>query len=122
MVLLRQLNKSNESEWTVGSANNEVNVYKNTMQNLISSPYLINSINYTTANTQNKKWFLVDGAFTDPKVGTGLVRVSFVPTQSFVFRSPEMNSLVYQAKQSFSYAWVDWRNVIGSLGDNSALS
>lgn len=112
----------NESEWTVGSANNEVNVYKNTMQKIISSPYLINSINYTTANTQNKKWLLIDGAFTDPKVGTGLVRVSFVPTQSFVFRSPEMNALVYQAKQSFSYAWVDWRNVLGSLGDNSALS
>ena len=112
----------NESEWTVGSANNEVNVYKNTMQKIISSPYLINSINYTTANTQNKKWLLIDGAFTDPKVGTGLVRVCFVPTQSFVYRSADMNALVYQAKQSFSYAWVDWRNVLGSLGDNSALS
>ena len=92
------------------------------MQKIISSPYLINSINYTSANTQNKKWFLFDGSSTDPKVGTGLVRVCFVPTQSFVYRSQDMNALVYQAKQSFSYAWVDWRNVLGSLGDNSALS
>ena len=112
----------NESDWTVGSANNEVNVFNNTMQKIISSPFLINSVNYSSANTQNKKWFLVDNAFTDPKVGTGLVRVSFVPTQSFVFRSPEMNALVYQAKQSYSYAWTDWRNILGSLGDNSALS
>ena len=112
----------NESEWSIGTANNEVNVYNNTMQKIISSPYLINSINYSTANTQNKKWLLIDNAFTDPKVGMGFVRVCFVPQQSFVFRSSEMNALVYQAKQSFSYSWIDWRNCLGSLGDNSALS
>lgn len=110
----------NESEWQIGTANNEVNVFNGTMSKIISSPFLTNSINYTTANSQNKKWYLVDNAFTDPRVGTNLVRVSFVPTQSFVFRSPEMNALVYQAKQSYSYTWVDWRNVLGSLGDNSA--
>ena len=120
--LVQTAKQLNESEWTVGNSNNEVNVLKNTMQRIVSSPYLVNSINYSTANTQNKKWFLVDGAYTDPKVGTGLVRVCFVPTQSFVYRSQDMNALVYQAKQSFSYSWVDWRNVIGSLGDNSALS
>ena len=112
----------NESDWQIGTANNEVNVYNNTMQKIISSPYLINSLNYSTANTQNKKWLLIDNAFTDPKVGMGFVRVCFVPQQSFVFRSPEMNALVYQAKQSFSYSWIDWRNCLGSLGDNSALS
>lgn len=112
----------NESDWTVGSSNNEVNVYKSTMGKIISSPFLTNSVNYTTANTQNKKWFVVDNSYTDPKVGNGLVRVSFVPTQSNVFRSPERNALVYQAKQSYSYAWVDWRNTLGSLGDLSAAS
>lgn len=120
--LVQTAKQLNESEWQIGTANNEVNVFNGTMGKIISSPFLTNSINYTTANTQNKKWFLVDNAFTDPRVGTSLVRVSFVPTQSFVFRSPEMNSLVYQAKQSYSYTWVDWRNVLGSLGDNSAQS
>jgi hypothetical protein len=112
----------NESDWQIGTANNEVNVFKSTMGKIISSPFLTNSINYTTANSQNKKWYLIDNAFTDPKVGTGLVQVCFVPTQSFVFRSPEMNSLVYQAKQSYSYTWLDWRNVLASLGDGSAQS
>jgi hypothetical protein len=120
--LVQTAKQLNESEWQIGTANNEVNVFNNTMQKIISSPFLINSVNYSTANTQNKKWALVDNAFTDPKVGTGLVRVVFVPTQSFVFRSPEMNALVYQAKQSYSYAWTDWRNILASLGDNSALS
>ena len=120
--LVQTAKQLNESEWVVGSANNEVNVLKSESSRIISSPYLTNSINYSTANTQNKKWFLIDAAFTDPKVGTGLVRVCFVPTGSNVFRSPEMNALVYQAKQSFSYSWVDWRNVVGSLGDNSAIA
>jgi len=120
--LVQTAKQLNESEWQIGSSNNEVNVFNGMFSKIVSSPYLTNSINYSTANTQNKKWFLVDNAFTDPTVGTGLVRVAFVPTQSFVFRSPEMNALVYQVKQSFSYTWTDWRNVLGSLGDASAAA
>lgn len=120
--LVQTAKQLNESEWQIGTANNEVNVFNGTMGRIISSPFLTNSINYTTANTQNKKWYLVDNAFLDPGVGTGLVRVCFVPTQSFVFRSPEMNSLVYQVKQSYSYTWTDWRNLLGSLGDQSTAS
>lgn len=113
----------NESEWQVGSTNNEVNVLNGTMSRIVSSPFLTNSLyGSSTINGQNKKWFLVDNTTTDPQVGTGLVRVAFVPTQSFVFRSPEMNAMVYQIKQSYSYTWTDWRNVLGSLGDGSAQS
>lgn len=117
--LVRTAQELNKSEWKVGTANNEVNVLMGTMQKIVSSPFLTNSINYTTANTQNRKWFMVDTASQDPQVGTGLVRVAFVPTQSRVDRRQENDAIVYKVKQSYSYVWTDWRNVIGSLGTGS---
>ena len=121
--LVRTAQELNKSEWKVGTANNEVNVLNNTLSRVISSPFLTNSINFgSTANTQNKKWFLIDTASQDPEVGTGLVRVCFTPTNSRVERREEMDSIVYKLKQSYSYANVDWRNVMGSLGDASSAS
>lgn len=121
--LVRTAKELNESDWKVGTSNNEVNVLNATMGRIISSPYLINSINYaTTANAQNKKWLLIDTATQDPKVGTGLVRVCFVATDSRVERREAIDSLVYKLKQSYSYVFVDWRNVIGSLGDLTTAS
>ena len=119
--LVRTAQEINKSEWKVGTANNEVNVLMGTIGKIISSPYLINSINYTTANTQNKKWFLIDTASQDPQVGTGLVRIAFLPTNSRVERLLPNDAIVYKVKQSYSYAFVDWRNVIASLGDGTAV-
>lgn len=120
--LVRTAKELNASEWKVGTANNEVNVLNGTLTKIVSSPFLTNSINYTTANTQNKKWFIVDTASQDPEIGTGLVRVCFAPTSSRVERREEVDSIAYKLKQSYSYANVDWRNVLGSLGDASAAS
>ena len=121
--LVQTAKQINESEWVVGSNNNEVNVLKGGTGRIISSPYLTNSINFgSTANTQNKKWFMVDTASQDPQVGTGILRVCFVPTNSRVERLNPNDAIVYKLKQSYSYAWTDFRNVLGSLGDNSAAS
>ena len=121
--LVRTAKEINMSEWKVGTANNEVNVLNGTMSKIVSSAFLTNSINFaTTANSQNKKWFLVDTASQDPQVGTGLVRVCFTPTNSRVERREEMDSIVYKLKQSYSYAICDWRNVLGSLGDASVAA
>lgn len=120
--LVRTAKELNQSEWKVGTANNEVNVLNGTLTKIVSSPFLTNSINYTTANSQNKKWFLVDTASQDPETGTGLIRVCFLPTNSRVERRESVDSIVYKLKQSYSYAVVDWRNIIGSLGDASAAS
>ena len=120
--LVQTAKQVNESEWQPGVNNNEVNVLNGLMGRIIASPYLTNSINYTTANTQNKKWFLVDTATQDPQIGTGLVRVCFVPTESRVERREKVDSLVYKLKQSYCYVWCDWRNILGSLGDNSVAS
>ena len=119
--LVRTAQEINKSEWKTGTANNEVNVLMGTIGKIISSPYLTNSINYSTANTQNKKWFLVDTASQDPQVGTGLVRVAFLPTNSRVERLLPNDAIVYKVKQSYSYAFTDWRNVLGSLGDASSI-
>lgn len=120
--LVRTAKELNMSEWKVGTANNEVNVLNGTLTKIVSSPFLTNSINYTAANTQNKKWFLVDTASQDPEIGTGLVRVCFTPTNSRVERREALDSIVYKLKQSYSYAICDWRNIIGSLGDASVAS
>jgi hypothetical protein len=121
--LVQSAKQIEESEWVVGSTNNEVNVLKGTLNRIISSPFLTNSINFgTTANAQNKKWFLVDTSSQDPQVGTSLVRICFVPTESRVEKREAIDSLVYKVKQSYSYVWTDYRNVLGSLGDGTATS
>ncbi len=119
--LVRTAKEINMSEWKVGTANNEVNVLMGTMMKIVSSPFLTNSINFaSTANSQNKKWFIVDTASQEPQVGTGLVRVAFLPTESRVDRKQENDAIAYKIKQSYCYVWTDWRNVLGSLGDASA--
>ena len=94
---------------------------KNTFMNIIESPYLLTS--YNTSSISNKaQWFVVDTSTREPGVGTGLVRVTFIPTNSRVDRMEETDSIAYKVKQSYSYVYTDWRNVIGSRGDNTAYS
>lgn len=119
--LVRTAKELNESEWKVNTSNNEVNIMKNELDEIISSPYLLQSYNVSTiANT--KQWFIVDASTRDPETGTGLVRITFIPTNSRVDRVPTLDSVAYKVKQSYSYVYSDWRNVIGSLGDGSAYS
>ena len=120
--LVRTAKEIDKSEWKVGTANNEVNVLNGMLGRIIASPYLTNSINYPTANTQNKKWFMVDTASQDPQTGTGLLRIAFLPTNSRVERLMPNDAIVYKVKQSYSYVWTDWRNVLGSLGDASSAA
>lgn len=120
--LVRTAKELDQSEWKVGTSNNEVNVLKNTFGNqIISSPYLLKSYNSPSiANT--KAWFVVDQETREPEVGTGLVRVTFIPTNSRVDRFEQLDSIVYKVKQSFVYVWTDFRNVIGSKGDSLSYS
>lgn len=119
--LVRAAKEIDQSEWKVGTSNNEVNVLKGTFGEIISSPYLLTS--YNSPSISNKKqWYIVDHETREPEVGTGLVRVTFIPTNSRVDRFEQIDSIVYKVKQSFVYVWTDWRNVIGSRGDSAAYS
>lgn len=119
--LVRTAKELNESEWKVGTANNEVNVLKSTFADIVESPYLLSS--YNSPSISNKaQWFVVDTSTREPEVGTGLVRVCFIPTNSRVDRFQHIDSIVYKVKQSYTYVWTDWRNIIGSRGDNVAYS
>ena len=119
--LVRTAKELNDSDWKVGTANNEVNVLKSTFADIIESPYLLASYNTPTISNQ-KQWFVVDNSTREPETGTGLVRVTFIPTNSRVDRFEQLDSIVYKVKQSFVYVWTDWRNVIGSRGDSAAYS
>jgi len=110
-----------DSEWAPGTANNEINAFKGTFNNIISSPYLSASYN-TSSITDTRKWFLVDTSTQDPEVGTGLVRVCFVPTNSRVGRDQRTQAVMFQYKQSYNYVWTDFRNVLGSKGDNASYT
>lgn len=109
------------SEWKPGTANNEINAFKNDFNEIISSPYLSQSLNAPTI-TDTYKWFLVDTASMDPEVGTGLVRVCFIPLNSRVERDQFKQAILYQVKQEYSYAWVSWLSVTGSKGNNQPYS
>lgn len=114
----QELNQSNE---VVGSANNDINVHKGLFGRVISTPSLLAS-KYISTVTDTSKWFLVDEASRDPETGTGLVAITFVPLQTDTYRENSIDSVVYKIKQTKVYGFVDWRNVLGSKGDNASYS
>lgn len=113
-----EINGSNE---IVGSANNDINVHKGLFGRVISSPSLLAS-KYVSTVTDTSKWFLVDEVSRDPEVGTGLVCITFVPMTTKVERDETHDAIRYKIKQTKVFGWVDWRNVLGSKGDNAAYS
>lgn len=119
--LVRTAKEIMGSEWKPGTANNEINAFKDNFNCIISSPYLNASYNVSTiANTF--QWFLVDTLNTDPEVGTGLVRICFIPMNSRVERDQFKRAILYQVNQEYSYGFVSWFSVLGSKGDGSAYS
>lgn len=119
--LVRQAMEINGSNEVVGSANNEINVHKGLFGRVVSTPSLLAS-KYVSTITDTSKWFLVDEVSRDPETGAGLVCITFVPMTTKVERDNEHDSIVYKIKQTKSYGFVDWRNVIGSKGDNATYS
>jgi len=119
--LVRAVQELNKSEWKVGTANNEVNVMKGEFASIVSSPYLSTSYNAPTISNQ-KQWFVVDTDSREPEVGTGLVRITFIPTNARVDRDWSHDAIVYKVKQSYVYGWTDFRNLIGSRGDSVSYS
>ncbi|CAM6004577.1 unnamed protein product [Sphagnum balticum] len=120
--LVRTALELNGGEWKVQTANNDINVHEGELVNIYSSPYLLQSF-YSPSTISNKKaWFLVDTSNRDPQVGTGLVKLLFVPFSSRVEWQQDIDSVVYKVKYEPVYGYVDWWTIVGSLGDNSAYT
>lgn len=115
-----------KSEWKPGVSDNDVNIVNGDFTKIISSPYLSDSFylpsTSSTTNLTGYQWHLVDESNRDPSVGSGLVCVTFVPQESRVERDVATDSIVYKLKEELVYGFVDWRNYIGSLGNNIAYS
>lgn len=115
-----------QSEWIPGSNNNDVNIVKGEFSSTICSPYLSDSyyIPSTSATTslQGYQWHLVDEENRDPEVGSGLVRIEFVPLQQRTERDIYTDSIMYKIKEEFSYGFVEWRHVLSSLGNNISFT
>ena len=119
--LVREAMEINGSQEVVGSANNDINVHKGMFGRVISTPSLLAS-KYVSGVTDTSKWFLIDEVSRDPETGAGLVCITFVPMTTKVERDDSVDSIVYKIKQTKVYGFTDWRNVIGSKGDNAAYS
>lgn len=91
------------------TADNNVNLIKGILGNVIISNYLT-----------GKKWFVVPNKDRHSLYGTGLLDVSFVPLTA---KGPEVNndldSIVWKLKYQKRWGWIEWRYIIGSKGDNS---
>lgn len=111
-----------KSEWKPGVTDNDVNIVKGEFSEIITSPYLNDSFYIpgasSTTNLQGYQWFLVDESNRDPQIGTGLVRIDFVPLESRVERDIYTDSIVYKIKEEYVYGFADWRGTIASLGNN----
>lgn len=119
--MVREAMEINQSNEIVGSANNDINVHKGMFGRVVSSPSMLAS-KYDATITDTNKWFLVDESSRDPETGAGLICISFVPLTTRTERDAEHDSIRYKIKQTKSYGFSDWRNVIGSKGDGAAYS
>lgn len=119
--LVRLMREINGSEWKTKVADNDINVLQGLLNDIKSSPYLLQSY-YISGTSNQKAWFLVDDTVRDPMVGTGLVQIAFVPLQTRTEREQATDAIVYKVKEEYSYGWTDWRNIIGSKGDGAAYS
>lgn len=110
-----------KSEWKPGVTDNDVNIVKGEFSEIIQTPYLSDSFYIPNASgttgLQGYQWFLVDEGNRDPEIGTGLIRIDFVPLQSRVERDPYTDSIVYKIKEEYVYGFADWRGTIASLGN-----
>ncbi len=115
-----------QSEWKPGVSDNDVNIVKGEFSEIIQSPYLNDSFylpaTTATTNLTGYQWFLVDESNRDPEIGTGLVRIDFVPLEARVERDAYVDSIVYKIKEEYVYGFADWRGVMASLGNNTAYS
>lgn len=118
---LRSAKEIQESDWQVELAENQVNVHKGMFMNIITSPYLLASA-YVSGVANTTQWFLVDAADRDNEVGSGLVAINFVPTESNVYYDDEVRSTVYDISQEKVYGFVMWNYVLGSNGSGAAYS
>lgn len=111
-----------QSEWKPGVSDNDVNIVKGEFSEIIQTPYLLDSFYLpaasATTNLQGFQWFLIDEGNRDPEIGTGLLRIDFVPMSSRVERDYYTDSLVYKIKEEYVYGFADWRGTIASLGNN----
>ncbi len=119
--LVRLAKEINGSEWKTLTSNNDINVLQGMLTDIKSSPYLLQSF-YIAGTANTKAWFLIDDTVRDPMVGTGLVRIAFVPLETRVERQQEVDAIVYKAKEEYVYGWSDWRNILGSKGNGAAYS
>lgn len=118
---VRLAKELDESDWVVQSMENQINVQRGSMRRIISSPYLLASA-YVATVANTTQWFLVDDSSRDPETGAGLVCISFVPLQTNVYRPEGHDAVAYDVKQEKSYGFVDWRNVLGSVGSAAAYT
>lgn len=119
--LVRLAKEINGSEWKTLTDDNDINVLQGLLNDVKASPYLLQSF-YLSGVANKNAWFLMDENVRDPETGTGFIRISFVPLQTRTEREQSVDSLVYKVKQEYVYGWVDWRNVMGSKGNNAAYS
>lgn len=119
--LVRTAEELNGSEWQIKLAENQINVHQGRLARVIDSPYLLSSA-YVSGVANTAAWFLIDDSNRDPEVGNGMVCITFVPLQTKVWDDEGRDRVVYDIKQELVYGWVDWRNILGSKGDNAAYS
>jgi len=119
--LVRSAMEIDGSDLKVNTAENNVNVQKGLLLDIISSPFM-NASAYDTSIANPTQYFFVDNADRDEKTGCGLICIDFIPTTTKVQRLEETDNIVYKIKQSKMYGFSDWRNIIGSNGTGAAYS
>lgn len=119
--LVRAAKEIDESEWQVGTAENQINVQKSMFTRIISSPFLLSSA-YVSGVANTYQWHLVDDSARDEQIGTGLVCITFVSLQSNTYRTEARDSIAYNIKQEHVYGAMEPRSIISSKGNGASYA
>lgn len=94
-----------DSEWTPGSANNNINVWFGQGWTLVASPYLS-----ATNGGSNTAWFIVD-AMNSP-----LKDIMFRPLTNETWFNEDTKVFVHDISMEHKVGPVDWRGFVGNAG------
>ena len=120
--LVKTAKQLQDSEWEIYNAENQINVHKGMFTRVIASPYLLASEFAPTTIANSGQFHLIDDSVRDAEVGTGLVAITFVPTESTVEREGGVDSVAYRVKRSKCYGFVEWRCTLGSPGTGATYT
>ena len=123
--IIRTAAELNMSDWKIGTSDNEINIHQNEQAVTYSNPILLQSqYSSSLGSTPNSysPWWMIDNQVRDTEIGSGFVKITFVPYSAKIEWEQSIDSAVYKVKEEFVYGWCLWQTAVGSPGNGASYT